>query len=185
MGRRLCRWEAPGGPAVTGSIVSGVMRLIGRERSASGGRFPLVGVAVEETVVVPGAGPRSPDAVELEPHHTLFLLVPGTKWGDEVRWIADVARVVAGSRSSVTVLVNGGQIAYADTAASLGSGRPVVVLAGSGRAADAIARARTGGGGDHRAAEIAASPSTRVADVGEAGAVVAAIEALEVGRHVR
>ena len=85
--------------------------------------------------------------------------------------------VVAGRRSSVTVLMNGGQIAFTDVAASLGSGRPVVVLAGTGRTADAIARARAGNGGDTRAVEIAASPLTTVADVGEAGMAAAAIEA--------
>ena len=171
---------------IDGGTDSGVMRLIGRARSSSGGRFPLVGVAVEGTVVLPGTAPSSPDSVELEPHHTLFLLVPGTQWGDEVGWMTDVARVVAGSRSSVTVLVNGGQIAYGDVAASLGSGRPVVVLAGSGRAADAIAEARAGNGGDRRAVEIAASPLMSVADIGKPGAVAAAIEAaLEVGRDVR
>ena len=89
----------------------------------------------------------------------------------------DVAGIVAGRRSSVTVLMNGGQIAYTDVAASLGRGRPVVVLAGSGRTADAIAKARAGNGGDNRAVEIAASPLTTVADVGEAGVAAAAIEA--------
>ena len=79
----------------------------------------------------------------------------------------DIAGVVAGRRSSVTVLINGGEIAYTDVAASLRSGRPVVVLAGSGRTADAIASARAGNGGDNRAVEIAASPLTTVADVGE------------------
>ena len=74
--------------------------------------------------------------------------------------------------------MNGGQIAYTDVAGSLGSGRPVVVLAGSGRTADAIARARAGNGGDNLAVEIAASPLTRVVDIGEAGAVAAAIEAV-------
>jgi hypothetical protein len=167
---------------IDGGTDSGVMRLIGRARSASGGRFPLVGVAAEGTVVLPGARTASPDAVELEPNHTLFLIVPGTQWGDEARWIMDVARVVANSHPSVTLLVNGGQIAYADVAASLDSGRPVVVFAGSGRTADAIAEARAGHGGDHRAVEIAASSLTRVVDVGEAGAVAAAIEsALDVG----
>jgi hypothetical protein len=162
---------------IDGGTDSGVMQLIGRARSASGGSFPLIGVAAEGTVLVPGAGTPSPDAVELEPNHTLFLLVPGTRWGDEVRWMTDVARVIAGHRSSVTVLVNGGQIAYTDVAASLGSGRPVVVLAGSGRTADAIAQARAGSGGDNRAVEIAASPLTTVVDVGEAGSAAAAIEA--------
>ena len=128
---------------IDGGTDSGVMQLIGRARSALGGRFPLIGVAAEGTVLVPGAGTPSPDAVRLEPNHTLFLLVPGTQWGDEAAWMMEVAGVVAGRRSSVTVLINGGQIAYTDVAASLGSGRPVVVLAGSGRTADAIARARS------------------------------------------
>jgi hypothetical protein len=144
---------------IDGGTDSGVMQLIGRARSTLGGRFPLIGVAAEGTVLVPEAGTPSPDAVKLEPNHTLFLLVPGTQWGDETRWMMDVAGVVAGHRSSVTVLMNGGQIAYTDVAASLRSGRPVVVLAGSGRTADAIAKARAGNGGDNRAVEIAASPT--------------------------
>jgi hypothetical protein len=90
----------------------------------------------------------------------------------------DIAGVVAGHRSSVTVLINGGEVAYTDVTASLRSGRPVVVLAGSGRTADAIARARAGNGGDDRAVEIAASPLTTVAVIGEAGMAAAAIEAI-------
>jgi hypothetical protein len=162
---------------IDGGTDSGIMRLIGRARSAPGARFPLVGVAAEGTVHVPGAGPPSPGAVALQPNHTLFLLVPGTRWGDESPWMMDVAGVVAGRRSSVTVLMNGGQIAYADVAASLDRGRPVVVLAGSGGTADAVAEARAGNGTDERAVEIAASPLTTVAEVGNTGAVTAAIEA--------
>jgi SLOG in TRPM, prokaryote len=162
---------------IDGGTDSGVMRLIGRARSASGGRFPLVGIAAEGTVIDPRAGRSAPDAAELEPNHTLFLLVPGTRWGDEARWITEAASIVAGGRPSVTVLVNGGQIAYNHAAGSLDSGRPIVVLAGSGRTADAIADARAGNSGDIRAVEIAASPLTRVVEVGEAGAVTAAVEA--------
>jgi hypothetical protein len=84
---------------IDGGTDSGVMQLIGRARSALGGRFPLIGVAAEGTVLVPGAGTPSPDAVELEPNHTLFLLVPGMQWGDESRWMMDVAGVAAGARS--------------------------------------------------------------------------------------
>jgi hypothetical protein len=162
---------------IDGGTDSGVMRLIGRARSASAAQFPLVGVAARGTVVDLDARGSTPDAVELEPNHTLFLLVPGNRWGDETPWITEVAGVVAGSRASVTVLINGGPIAYTDVAASLGSGRPVVVLGGSGRTADAIAEARAGSGGDNRAMEIAASPLTRVVDVGEPGALTAAIQA--------
>lgn len=162
---------------IDGGTDVGVMRLIGRARAAAGGRFPLVGVAAEGMVIVPGVAATSSDAAELEPNHTHFLLVPGTEWGDETQWITDVAGAVAGGRSSVTVLVNGGEIAYTDVAGSLAVGRPVVVLAGSGRTADVVAGARAGHDSDPRAIEIAASPLTWVADIGQPGAVAAAIEA--------
>jgi hypothetical protein len=54
---------------IDGGTDSGVMQLIGRARSTLGGRFPLIGVAAEGTVLVPGAGTPSPDAVNLEPNH--------------------------------------------------------------------------------------------------------------------
>jgi hypothetical protein len=161
---------------IDGGTDSGVMQLIGRARATSGGRFPLVGVAAVGTVVVPGHEANS-EAAELEPNHTLVLLVPGTQWGDEAPWIAEVAGVVAGGRPAVTVLVNGGQIAYTDVAESLADGRSVVVLAGSGRTADAIAAAGVSGGGDPRAVAIAVSPLTSIIDVGRVGAVATAIEA--------
>jgi hypothetical protein len=58
----------------------------------------------------------------------------------------------------------------------------VVVLAGSGRTADAIAAARAGNDVDDRAVRIAASPLTSVIEVGEPGAVADAIAvALDAG----
>jgi hypothetical protein len=66
---------------IDGGTDAGPMHLIGQARAASGDRFPLIGVAAEGTVMVPGAVTSSPDAAELEPNHTLFLLVPGTQWG--------------------------------------------------------------------------------------------------------
>jgi SLOG in TRPM, prokaryote len=168
---------------VDGGTDSGVMRLIGRARSAAGAGFPLVGVAAAGTVVVPGSdGPTLPDAAPLEPHHTLFFLVPGEEWGKEAPWISDIASLVAGSGPSVTVLINGGQIAYSDAEGSLAKGRPVVVLAGTGRTADAIAEALAGEGGDPRAAAIAASPLTSVVDIAAPDAVRAALEAALNGR---
>jgi hypothetical protein len=162
---------------IDGGTDSGVMRLIGRARSAAGARFPLVGVAAVGTVVIPGgSGPTSSDAAPLEPHHTLFVLVPGREWGDETPWISDIASVVAGTRPSVTVLINGGQITHSDAAGSLDRGRPLVVLAGTGRTADAIAEALTGQSGDPRAVAIAASPLTSVVDIATPDAVRAALE---------
>lgn len=162
---------------VDGGTDSGVMRLIGRARAAAGVRFPLVGVAAAGTVAVPGGRPPRPDAAEPEPHHTHVLLVPGTEWGDETPWISDVAGAIAAGRPSVTILVNGGSIAFADAARSLDADRPLVVIAGSGRTADAIADARFGAGAEPRAARISASPLTRVARLDDPGAVASAVVA--------
>lgn len=57
----------------------------------------------------------------------------------------------------MTVLVNGGQIAYDDVERSVQAGRRVVVVAGSGRTADALAGAVDGGQSDERAMALAAS----------------------------
>lgn len=152
---------------IDGGTDSGVMQLIGRARARTASRFPLVGVAAIGTVRVPGHEPPSTDAAALEPNHTPFVLVPGARWGDEVPWIADVADAVAGSSPSVTLLLNGGQIAYADAACSLRLRRRLIVLAGTGRTADMIAAARTGHAEDPRAVEIAASPLTTVSDISD------------------
>ncbi len=163
------------GVVVDGGTDAGVMRLIGRARAGAGATFPLVGVAAAGTVTLPGGDPPQPDAADLEPHHTHVLLVPGTEWGEEAPWIADVAGVLADGRPSVTVLVNGGSIAYQDAARSLAAGRVLVVVAGSGRTADVIADSRAHGDGDERAAPIAASPLTKVARLDDLPGVAAAI----------
>jgi hypothetical protein len=76
-----------------------------------------------------------------KPSHTHFIIVPGDEWGAESPWIAQTTSVLAGGEPSVTVLINGGEIAYADVERSVQARRRVVVVAGSGRTADAIAGA--------------------------------------------
>lgn len=166
---------------VDGGTDSGVMRAVGRARLVMGGDFPLVGVAAHGTIGVstgPNGSPPAGGAAALEGHHTHVVLVPGESWGDESPWLANIADVVAGSQPSVTVLVNGGEISYADVAHSLAKGRRVVVLAGTGRTADAIAAAWAGGGrGDPRAYRIAQSELTQVVAVEDLVAIRAAVEA--------
>ena len=132
---------------VDGATDTGVMRLIGRARAETAASFPLVGV-------VPAAL-----ADDLEPNHTHVVLVPGSDWGDETPWLAGVATALAGPHASATLVVNGGEITWADAEASVAAGRPVVVLAGSGRTADALAA-----GTDERADRIARSGLLHVAD---------------------
>ena len=134
----LDRW---GAALVDGGTDSGVMKVMGRLRAAAGARFPLVGVAAEGTVVLPGTSAR-PDAAALEPHHTQVILVPGQAWGDESPWLSRVATAIADGQPSLTLVVNGGQITYDDIDHSRQAGRPVIILAGTGRVADTIAAAR-------------------------------------------
>ena len=126
------------GLVVDGGTDSGIMAMLGRIRQRRGFGFPLVGVAVENKVSWPGdtrGGERHP----LESHHSHFVLTPGTVSGDESVYIDRLATVASGRRPSLTVLYNGGPIARAEVGISLSAGRPVLVLAGTGRLADELA----------------------------------------------
>jgi hypothetical protein len=140
--------------AVDGGTLAGVMRLCGEARASLRASFPLIGVAAAGTVELPGR-PVPPDGAALEPHHSHFLIVPGDEWGAEAPWISDTATVLAGSSPSVTVLVNGGEVAYDDVERSVQAGRRVVVAAGSGRTADALAGALDGADFGERARALA------------------------------
>jgi hypothetical protein len=164
------------GAVIDGGTDAGVMRAIGRVRRATGSDFPLVGVAAEGTVILPGQDPPNPDAADLDPNHTHVVLVPGSAWGDESPWLGRVAAAVAAGQSSVTILVNGGEIAYRDVAHSLSQNRPVVVLSGTGRTAETIAAAAEGTVTDPRAAEIARSALTRIVPVDDVDAIRSALD---------
>ena len=133
---------------VDGGTDAGVMKLIGSARGSldvNQSLFPLIGVSPIGLVKLPDQTDTSSkintDATELEPHHSHFFLVPGNQWGDESRWLARVASLLAGDYSSVTVLINGGAIALVDVKESAKEHRPIVTIVGSGRLADEIAAA--------------------------------------------
>lgn len=130
---------------VDGGTDSGVMQLIGQARTTIQATFPLLGVVVRKKTYLPGELPADPDAAPLEPNHTHFLMVPGDNWGDESSWISDVAGAISDDLPSATLLINGGNIALQqDVPNSLDDQRPVLVIAGSGRAADQLAAALQG-----------------------------------------
>jgi hypothetical protein len=157
--------ERLGAAVVDGGTDQGVMRLVGQARTR-GRSFPLIGVVVASLAVEPGATPTGEQAV-LEPNHTHVVLVPGRRWGDEVPWLAGVAGVLAGDGPSATVLVNGGEIAYADAAASVSAQRPVLAIDGTGRTADALAAACRGEQSDSRAQRLTESGLVQAINVRE------------------
>ncbi|MBD1910161.1 MULTISPECIES: hypothetical protein [unclassified Leptolyngbya] len=148
--------ERLGLTVVDGGTDSGVMQLMGHARQHIQGSFPLLGVVAHAMVAFPDQ-PAPPDGAPLEPHHTHFMMVPGALWGDEAPWIAKVATVLSGARPSLTVLVNGGMIAWQDVDNSLRENRPVLVMSGSGRTADVLAAALAGDRSNDRANRLVES----------------------------
>ncbi len=149
--------EALGAVVIDGGTDVGVMRMMGSARRLTRSTFPLVGVLPTGVAALPGESGASPDAAALEPNHSHFILVPGSNWGDESPWIAQIASLVAAEMPSVTVLINGGEITWKDAQESIRMQRPIVAIAGSGRAADTLVAALSGNITDERATAIAGS----------------------------
>jgi SLOG in TRPM, prokaryote len=152
--------ERVGATVVDGATRVGVMQLVGRARAGLSGGFTLVGVVVAGLVA----------ETELDEHHTHFVLVPGDDWGDESELLSAVATAVADGARTVTVLANGGAVAWRDVASSVAEERPVIVLAGTGRTADELASAET-----PRARDLYESPLVTVVAVTDHDAVATAV----------
>jgi hypothetical protein len=156
--------------------------LLGQALRTERASFPLVGVAVEKKVILPGGASGSGGRRGLERHHTHFVLVPGSSWGDESPWLARVATEIAAGAFSVTVLINGGEISFQDVANSVAAGRPVLVIKGTGRAADRIAAALDGDRSDAEAAQLAGSSLVTGVSWPESAAVRVALKKLAAPR---
>lgn len=166
---------------VDGGTDTGVMRLMGAARAAGSHTFPLVGVVVDE--LADRGGEVRADAAALEPHHTHFVLVPGSEWGEEAPWLARLASVVADGLGSATIVVNGGEITLKDVAYSVQAGRVVVALKGTGRTADAITAALEGDpAADSRVRALAESGSVRAVAASDRNELAWVLDDLLAGR---
>lgn len=154
-----------GAAVVDGGTDTGVMRLMGQARAETNATFALVGVVAIGMVTLPDTQLPALDTALLESHHTHFVLVPGSQWGDESPWLSRVAGTLAQGAPSVTVLVNGGKTAWQDVLQSVKARRPVIVVGGSGRTADLLAGALRGEIADERARELSASGLLRAVDL--------------------
>lgn len=167
--------EELGAVVIDGGTDTGVMQMMGIARSKTKSTFPLVGVLPIGLAALPDESFPSPDAASLEPHHTHFVLVPGSNWGDECHWLATLATRVSQGLPTVTVLINGGEITWQDATESVKAARPIVAIAGSGRAADTLAAALNGEVTDLRAQEILASGLVRAVNLEDAEGLTIAI----------
>jgi hypothetical protein len=125
---------------VDGGTQAGVMALLGEAVAALSYATPLVGVAPAALVSYP-QGPAT--EVALEPHHSHFVLTPGTKWGDETATLFGVVQALRGPtgqvRPAALLLVGGGGVARTELLAAVRLGLPIVALAGTGGLADELA----------------------------------------------
>lgn len=134
-----------------GGTQAGIMEAAGVARRQSGNAFPLIGVAPAEEILPAGGTGRT----AVDPNHSHLVAVSNPAWlarakadgwnpqdgywGSETSTMFGVFDRLAAGRPSVAIVANGGAIALDEVAANVRAGRPIVVIAGSGRAADALA----------------------------------------------
>ena len=158
--------EELGASVVDGGTDFGVMQMMGQARAEISATFPLIGVTPVGKVAIPNQIPPE-EVTALEPHHSHFVLIPGSNWGDESPWLADVATVLANGAPSVAVLVNGGEISKKDVSENLKANRLVLAVAGTGRLADTLTVALRGEASDEGVRELVASRLVQAIDLKE------------------
>ncbi|MER3477084.1 MAG: hypothetical protein C4287_11855 [Leptolyngbya sp. ERB_1_2] len=173
------QWQAA---VVDGGTDTGVMRLMGHARQRLEGTFPLIGVTPTSLAILPGESALSESAAPLEPHHSHFLLVPGSDWGAESEWLAGIATEIAKTAPSVTVLVNGGEVTWQDAMQNIMKLRPLIVIDGSGRTANLLAAGLRGEPTDDRALPLIESRLVKSIKLTDLDRLRTEIEAIFQGR---
>jgi len=131
-----------GGMVLDGGTAAGVMDMIGTAvAGAEHNALRLMGVSPAQLVLKPGDKSSDPNSSPLEPHHANFVLVPSNEWGGETSTMFTMAAVLAERIPAVAMLANGGLISKREVVNAVRHAIPVVVIEGSGRLADQIARA--------------------------------------------
>ena len=127
---------------ITGATDAGIFALFGQGAERWRLTAPCIGVTVASVVAWPGH-PQA-DAPMLESHHTHFVLTAGSTWGAETAIMYALADALARNAPTITVFAGGGQIVIQEMEVSVAQGRGMILLAGSGRATDAVLATRAG-----------------------------------------
>lgn len=120
-------------------VRAGFDGLLGTVLADSGRGVQVLGVAPGGRVVVPGEElDAEADAVPPVPGLTHLLLTTAGPWGSELRTKIDVAVALAGPKPGVLVVVGGGDDLMFEVRQAVRHRWPVLVVKGSGSAADAL-----------------------------------------------
>ncbi len=120
-----------------GGTRAGIMEAAGNARVASGNAFPLIGVAPAREIPPRGTTP-------VDSHHSHIVAVdnpsaPATdSWGSETETMYWLFGALAEGRPSVAIVANGGGITLNEVESNVRAGRRIILIEGSGRAADAL-----------------------------------------------
>jgi hypothetical protein len=132
-------WAArdSGAAVVDGGSATGVMAVVGEASEVARSADPLlVGVAPRGRIQFPGS---DEEQVDLESHHTHFVLAHSDEWGGERRLLFRVAARLAGTCRIVVVLAGGGPQAAEEALEAVRRRWPIIVLKGTGGLADELA----------------------------------------------
>lgn len=127
---------------IDGGTDAGVMALLGRGLLQTGVRSPSIGITPEPEVNYPGK--QQPHLTAIERNHTHVVLIENATWGEEIDVMYGLVGLLAQSMPALTVLVNGGQLAYPEVMRTIQLNLPLIVLQGSGRLADRIVNCQQG-----------------------------------------
>jgi len=127
---------------IDGGTQAGVMALIGLGVVQLLHKPTLLGVAPSGVVTYPGKSTSiiSKQAMPLDPNHSHFILVETEEWGGETETMYELAQLFSQSCPSIALLANGGPIAKREVLYNVRQKRPVIIIEGSGRLADELAR---------------------------------------------
>jgi hypothetical protein len=120
-----------------GGTQAGLMEAAGHARRKSGNAFPLIGVAPLGEIPPRGKTP-------LDPNHSHVVAVDNPSvstqdgWGSETDTMYWLFAKLAEGRPSVAIVANGGGITLTEVESNVRAGRPIILIEGSGRAADAL-----------------------------------------------
>lgn len=120
-----------------GGTRAGIMEAAGHARRASGNAFPLIGVSPAREIP-----PRGTTPIDSNHSHIVAVDDPSApekdSWGSETNTMYWLFGKLAERRPSVTIVANGGGITLNEVEANVRAGRRMILIEGSGRAADAL-----------------------------------------------
>jgi hypothetical protein len=172
VGRGLERAARDAGAlCIVRGAAAGLGRLVGQAVADIDHPPPLLGVAPASQLTIPGQ-PRDGDTQRQPPAPGLshLLLTPGADWGSELRTQCDVAQALAAGKPAMMVVIGGTASTPVEVLQAVRRRWPVLVVDGSGGAADDLARQwaqREADGDDPVTAEILADGNLTCITLGE------------------